>query len=78
MNFRLVLMVPGLSPSGKTRKKIGYFVFDITDRMVIVKTFLLCTQNGTWEGNRLNKEYNLSKYSKQYFELDKVVHLYQN
>jgi hypothetical protein len=50
--------------------KIGYLVVDIVDRMVIVKTFLLCTQNGTWEGNRLNKEYNLSKYIKKYFELD--------
>jgi hypothetical protein len=50
--------------------KIGYLVFDIIEQMVIVKTFLLCTQNGTWEGNRLNKEYNLSKYIKKYFELD--------
>ncbi|HEX2958673.1 MAG TPA: hypothetical protein VHO70_17695 [Chitinispirillaceae bacterium] len=50
--------------------KIGYLVYEIVDQMVIVKTFLLCTQNGTWEGNRLNKEYNLSKYIKKYFELD--------
>jgi hypothetical protein len=51
-------------------EKIGYLVVDIIEQMVIVKTFLLCTQSGTWEGNRLTKEYNLSRFSKKYFELD--------
>ncbi|HEX2956057.1 MAG TPA: hypothetical protein VHO70_04475 [Chitinispirillaceae bacterium] len=52
--------------------KIGYMVFDIVDNMIIIKTFLLITQNGTHEGNKLNREYNLSKYIKSYFELDKL------
>jgi hypothetical protein len=52
--------------------KIGYLLYEIIDAMVVVKTFLLISQNGTFEGNALNKEYNLSKYSKTYFDLDKL------
>jgi hypothetical protein len=52
--------------------KIGYMVFDIIENKIIIKTFLLITQNGTYEGNKLNHEYNLSKYIKTYFEIDKL------
>ncbi len=52
--------------------KVGYLLFQIIHKMVVVKTFLFITQNGTHEGNMLNREYNLSKYSKSYFELDRL------
>jgi hypothetical protein len=52
--------------------KLGYLLYEIIDNIVVIKTFLFITQNGTKEGNLLNKRYTLSKYSKKYFELDKL------
>ncbi|MBN1576500.1 MAG: hypothetical protein JW913_08110 [Chitinispirillaceae bacterium] len=52
--------------------KIGYLPYETDGAMAVVTTFLLLTQNGTHEGNALNKEYGLSKYAKTYFELDRL------
>ena len=52
--------------------KIGYLTYEILDTMVVVTTFLLLTQNGTFEGTMLNREYGLSKYAKQHFEIDRL------
>jgi hypothetical protein len=52
--------------------KLGYLIFEIVDYMLIVKTFLFLTQNGTPEGEVLNKKFDLSKYSKTYLEIDKL------
>jgi hypothetical protein len=52
--------------------KIGYLTCAMFDTMAVVTTFLLLTQNGTSEGYMLNREYGLSKYAKQHFELDRL------
>lgn len=50
--------------------KVGYLLCEIIDSLIVIKTFLFITQNGTNEGNTLSKKFNLSIYSKRYFELD--------
>lgn len=52
--------------------KVGYLLYDIIDKTVVIKTFMFITQNSTFEGNKLSKKYNLTKYSKKYFELDRL------
>jgi len=52
--------------------KVGYLKLFIRDGMVIVKTFLFLTNNGTPEGNKLGNLLHLSKADKSYWEIDKV------
>jgi hypothetical protein len=54
------------------RNKVGYLVVDIYGGNLIIRTFLLVTQNGTPEGNKLSEIYNLGKLEKSYMGIDKL------
>lgn len=53
-------------------KKVGYFVADTHGNLVVLRTFLFITNNGTPEGQRLNKSLGLDKTDKQYLAIDKL------
>jgi hypothetical protein len=52
--------------------KAGYLLAVVQDEMVIVRTFLLLTNNGTPEGAKLANYTGLQKEDKKYLALDKL------
>lgn len=52
--------------------KIGYFVADIIDEIVIIKTFLFVTHHSTSEGQALKKLTGLGKMDISYWHFDSV------
>ena len=52
--------------------KVGYFVASIVDNKLIVKTFLLLTQEGTPEEQKLKQLTGLSRHDIQFLNLDKL------
>ncbi|MES2514721.1 MAG: hypothetical protein V4580_11280 [Bacteroidota bacterium] len=52
-------------------KKVGYFVGQILDGKLLLKTFLFLTNNGTPEGEKLHKHTGLMKEDKIYLSIDK-------
>jgi hypothetical protein len=53
--------------------KIGYFVADIIDEKVIIKTFLFITHHSTPEGHALEKLSGLGKMDISYWHFDSVT-----
>jgi hypothetical protein len=51
--------------------KVGYFVASVVDNKLIVKTFLLLTQEGTPEEQKLKQLTGLSRHDIQFLNLDK-------
>ncbi len=54
------------------QKKVGYFVFDIVDNILVVKTFLFLTMDGTPEGDNLRETLGLQAIDKQYLGIDRL------
>lgn len=52
--------------------KAGYFRADIVDGIVLIRTFLFITNNGTPEGQLLEKNTGLQKLDKKYLAIDKL------
>lgn len=52
--------------------KLGYFILDVIDGVVVVRTFLFITNSGAPEGDRLDKELKVGKFEKQYVGIDKL------
>ena len=52
--------------------KVGYFRTDIIDGIILIRTFLFITNNGTPEGQLLEKNTGLQKFDKKYLALDKL------
>jgi hypothetical protein len=52
--------------------KAGYFVTDIVGNKLILRTFLFVTNNGTPEGQLLEKNTGLQKLDKKYLAIDKL------
>jgi hypothetical protein len=52
--------------------KVGYFRADIVDGIILLRTFLFVTNNGTPEGQLLEKNTGLQKLDKMYFQIDKL------
>jgi len=52
--------------------KTGYFLAEIIDEILLIKTFLFLTNNGTPEGDKLYKSTRLMKEDKKYLEIDKI------
>ncbi|MEI6124006.1 MAG: hypothetical protein WCQ95_10300 [Bacteroidota bacterium] len=52
--------------------KVGYLVFEIIEGIIVIKTFLFLTNNGTPEGQQIEKQTGLKKLDKQYLALDKL------
>ncbi|MCJ7448705.1 MAG: hypothetical protein MUO72_13545 [Bacteroidales bacterium] len=50
----------------------GYLRVDIVDGMVVIRTFLFITNNGTPEGEKLEKITGLQKLDKKYLAIDKL------
>lgn len=53
-------------------KKAGYFVVDIIDEKIILRTFLFLTNNGTPEGEKLLEHTGFMKEDKKYLAIDKL------
>ncbi|GEM_PF-6073668 len=51
-------------------KKLGYFVYRYVDGIVVITTFLLITNNGTPEGEKLHDLLGVKKEDKQYLGID--------
>lgn len=51
--------------------KVGYFVADIIDEKIILRTFLFLTNNGTPEGEKLLEQTGFMKEDKMYLAIDK-------
>lgn len=52
--------------------KVGYFRIEIIDGIVLIKTFLFLTNNGTPEGLKLEKLTGLKKLDRKYLAIDKM------
>ncbi|MDP4207832.1 MAG: hypothetical protein Q8928_03350 [Bacteroidota bacterium] len=52
--------------------KAGYFRADIIDGIILLRTFLFITNNGTPEGQLLEKNTGLKKLDKKYLAIDKL------
>ena len=52
--------------------KLGYFLADVIDGIVLIRTFLFITNSGTPEGNKLEQICGLKKQDKQYWAIDKL------
>lgn len=53
-------------------KKLGYLVYQYVEGIVVITTFLLLTNNGTPEGERLHELLGVEKRDKQYLGIDKI------
>jgi len=52
--------------------KAGYFRADIVDGIILIRTFLFVTNNGTPEGMLLESNTGLQKLDKKYLAIDKL------
>ena len=52
--------------------KLGYFLTEIIEGVVVIRTFLFITNSGTPEGDRLNRELKIGKSEKKLFALDRL------
>ena len=52
--------------------KYGYFVLEYIEGIIVIKTFLFLTNNGTPEGKKLKEISGLNKLDKQYWAIDKL------
>ncbi len=52
--------------------KAGYFLAEIIEDKILIKTFLFITNNGTPEGQKLGSLTGLQKFDKKYLALDKL------
>jgi hypothetical protein len=50
--------------------KIGYFMAEVTDGVVLIRTFLLLTNGGTPEGNKLSRLTGLQTEDRKYLSID--------
>ncbi|MDR1223616.1 MAG: hypothetical protein LBL07_12175 [Tannerella sp.] len=50
--------------------KIGYFMAEVTDGVILIRTFLLLTNSGTPEGNRLSRLTGLQTEDRKYLAID--------
>jgi hypothetical protein len=53
-------------------ERVGYFVIEVHDRMVILRTFLFLTNDGTPEGKQLRSLYGLQRRDTNYLSIDKL------
>lgn len=58
--------------------KVGYFVAEYVDGIIIIRTFLFLTNNGTPEGRRLNSLTGLSKIDKKYLQIDHIAAFFES
>ncbi len=52
--------------------KAGYLVANVIDGMVVIRTFLFLTNNGTPEGKKLEEQTGLQKEDKKYLGIDNL------
>lgn len=52
--------------------KLGYFVADIVQGKILIRTFLFITYNKTFEGELLNSRTGFEKLDKNYLNIDKL------
>lgn len=52
--------------------KLGYFVADIVQNKILIRTFLFITYNKTFEGELLNSRTGFEKLDKKYLNIDKL------
>lgn len=65
-----------LLPLIMLNKKVGYLVASVYQNVILVKTFLFITNNGTPEGNMLATLTKLNKLDKAYLAIDKLSTFY--
>jgi hypothetical protein len=84
LDLTTVILAPVITRTGKSRFlieyrmagiKIGYLVAELIDGMLIIITFLLLTNNGTPEGDKLAELTGLGKLDKEYLMIDNLSSL---
>jgi hypothetical protein len=53
-------------------KKFGYLAFDLVGNMIVIKTFLFLTMDGTPEGEILRQMLGIEAVDKKYLEIDRL------
>ncbi len=61
-----------LFPVNIGKARVGYFKADVIGDILLVRTFLFLTNNGTPEGKKLNRLVGLQKADKNYLGIDKL------
>ncbi len=54
------------------RKKLGYLAFDLVGNLIVIKTFLFLTMDGTPEGETLRQTLGIEAVDKKYLEIDRL------
>lgn len=54
--------------------KLGYLLYEYIEGIILIKTFLLLTNNATPEGEKLNQILGIEKNDKKYLTLDRLSH----
>jgi len=84
LDLTLVILAPVITRIGKNRFlieyrmsgiKTGYLFTELIDGMLIIITFLLLTNNGTPEGDKLAELTGLGKLDKEYLMIDNLSSL---
>ena len=52
--------------------KLGYILFEFLDGILLAKTFLLLSNNGTPEGDKLSEISGMKKFDRKYWAIDKL------
>ncbi|MDR2927865.1 MAG: hypothetical protein LBV41_06675 [Cytophagaceae bacterium] len=53
-------------------KKVGYLLIDLINGILLIRTFLFLTNNGTPEGQKLEQLTGLTKLDKEYLDIDNM------
>jgi len=61
-----------LVPAGEDGRKVGYFVVQVVEDVVLVRTFLFLTMQGTPESERLFRQLRLRRADIEYLKLDSL------
>ncbi|TRX70868.1 hypothetical protein [Carboxylicivirga sp. M1479] len=59
-------------PCNMTKIRIGYFVAEIIDDIIVIKTFILATHASAPEGQKFQKLTGLSKHDMNYWDITKL------
>ncbi len=68
IKYKQTLLIPAMFHDSK----IGYFVVEVVEGVVLIKTFLFITNTGTPEGDKLDRELNAGKLEKEFLKLNRL------
>lgn len=61
-----------LAPAILDGNRVGYFIFDIIDETILIRTFMFLTHDGTPEGDKLKDLLGINRVDKKYLDIDSL------